>query len=248
MYSPHTRSAVFVGCLLLALVFLAPSLVQGDEWNRATRFTINHPFQVPNLKLDANTPYVIRLLDSPSTRSVVQIYNEDQTKMLTEFLAISAERTEPTDNTYFSFMETNPGFPMPIKQWFYPGRLIGLEFVYPKEQAAEIALHMRGTAVTETAAIVTKQEESTPIAEKPTSSEQAVVSEEPNVAQNEPQPEVQPEQQTEVQIAQNTTVTPPEVQETRELPRTAGELPLIALIGVLCLGAGFGLKVLGAKI
>jgi hypothetical protein len=30
--------------------------------------------------------------------------------------------------------------------------------------------------------------------------------------------------------------------QTRELPQTAGELPLIALIGLLCLGAGLGLK------
>ena len=252
MYLRHAGSAVVIGFLVIAVVLLAPPLTQGDEWNRATRFTINHSFQVPNTKLEANTPYVIRLMDSPSTRNVVQIYNENQTRMLTQFIAISAERLEPTDKTMFAFMETEPGYPVPIKEWFYPGRTIGLEFIYPKDQAQEIALHTGG-AVTATASTV-KQEESTPIAEKPSTpiTEQAVVKEEP---QPEPEnlPEVQQEQQTQVQIAENTPVAPPQapqeaLPETRELPRTAGELPLIALIGVLCLGAGIGLKVLGAKV
>ena len=36
-------------------------------------------------------------------------------------------------------------------------------------------------------------------------------------------------------------------QEARELPRTGGELPLIALAGLLCVGAGLGLRILSAK-
>jgi len=40
---------------------------------------------------------------------------------------------------------------------------------------------------------------------------------------------------------------PTEEQPKRELLRTAGELPLIALIGALCLGAGLGLRVLSAR-
>src|SRR5262245_66560807 len=63
--------------------------------------------------------------------------------MLTMFMAISAERQEPADRTLFEFVETAPGFPLPIREWFYPGRLNGLEFVYPKQQALEIAQHSR---------------------------------------------------------------------------------------------------------
>src|SRR5207302_10797690 len=57
----------------------------------------------------------------------------------------------------------------------------------------------------------------------------------PAIAENtQPEPEApaaapaEPEQQP----------APTEQTENRELPRTAGELPLIALIGLLCLGAG----------
>src|SRR5262249_968727 len=136
-------AAVGIGCLALALVLLAPSLTHGDEWNLATRFTVNHQSEVPGMVLQANTPYVIRLVDSPSDRNVVQIYDKDQKHMLTMFMAISAERLEPADKTVFKFIETAPGYPLPIKEWFYPGRLNGLEFVYPKDQAQSIAGHAR---------------------------------------------------------------------------------------------------------
>ena len=254
MRSLNWKAAVVLGCFLLALVFTVPSLLQADDWNLATRFTVNHPFQVPGMVLQPNTPYVIRLYDSPAERHVVQIYNEDQTHMLTMFIALNAERLQVTDKSVFTFMETEPGYPAPMKEWFYPGRLNGREFVYPKEQAAEIALHGRGTGLTATASI-TKSEST------------AVLEEKPSVAENLPAEESEINQQAEQnlepveqvaqndepeQIAQNNA---PELQQpeaapatqTRELPRTAGELPMIGLIGILCMGAGLGLKVVSTR-
>jgi hypothetical protein len=249
----NKRAVATIGCLTLAMLFVAPTLTRGDEWNLATRFSINHPFEVPGTVLQPNTKYVMRLLDSPSNRNVVQVYNEDETKMLTMFMAISAERLEPTDKTQFSFMEMQPGYPLPIKEWFYPGRLHGLEFVYPKDQALTIAQHSRGEEpLTETATI--------------TKTEETIVEKQPSVAETTPaEPAIEQEQVAEqpkeepVEIAQN---TPPEVPqepalaieqapaatESRELPRTAGELPLLALAGALCLGAGLGMKVLSSKL
>ena len=37
------------------------------------------------------------------------------------------------------FAERPAGQPQAAREWFYPGRSIGVEFVYPKEQAATIA-------------------------------------------------------------------------------------------------------------
>src|SRR6266850_3348773 len=139
----HKGSAVLTSCLILAVVFLAPSATHGDEWNLMTRFTVNHPFEVPGMTLQPNTRYVIRLYDSPSTRNVVQVLNDDETKLLTMFMAVSDQRLEPFDKTVFTFIETQPGYPLPVKEWFYPGRLNGLEFIYPKDQALEIARHAK---------------------------------------------------------------------------------------------------------
>jgi hypothetical protein len=277
MRSFNKRAAVTVGCLTLALLFVAPTLTRGDEWNLMTRFTVNHPFEVPGMVLQPNTRYVIRLLDSPSNRNIVQVYNEDQTKMLTMFMAISAERLEPTDRTLFSFIETEPGFPLPVKEWFYPGRLHGLEFVYPKGQALEIAAHARGPvlaanagdlrdlnritveaigpvgtkpAATETATNITKTETTTAVAEEKPSVPESTVAQESSVTQEQKVTEQPSVEQQPVEIAQN---TPTEVQQqpapaATELPATAGELPLVALAGLLCLGAGLGLRVISAKL
>src|SRR5262245_53643438 len=280
MRSLKKGAAVAIGCFALGLVLLAPSLTHGDEWNLATRFTFSQQSEVPGMVLQANTPYVIRLLDSPSNRNVVQIYDKDQMHMLTMFMAVSAERPEPADKTVFKFIETAPGYPLPIKEWFYPGRLNGLEFVYPKDQALSISQYAREPVlaadtsdlhhlhsitveaispneaieqpVTESAANITKSESTEVVEEKPTVAESTPSVEQKqeveqdldkstDIAQN-TEPEVQQQQPVEAPATEAASVT-----EEKELPRTAGELPLVALIGALCLGAGVGLKVLSAK-
>jgi hypothetical protein len=279
----YKSSAAIIGCLMLALVFFTPTTVNASEWDLMTKFTVNHSFEVPGMTLQPNTRYTIRLYDSPATRNVVEVLNEDQTKLLTHFLAISDERLEPFDKTTFTFIETEPGYPMPIKEWFYPGRITGLEFVYPKEQALEIARHakepilaaesvdlhklssIRVEAISPLAAEVpaTATAENGPKAELPPVEEaKPAPTPAPEPEPNQPVAEEQPQQEQAPAIAENKE---PEVQEPaaapepapapanteetnqRELPKTAGELPLIALIGVLCFGAGIGMKVLSAR-
>jgi hypothetical protein len=246
----HRVGAVIISGLILALVFLAPTIVRGDEWNLATRFTINQQFEVPGAILEANTPYVIRLHDSPSTRNVVQIFNEDQSRLLAMFIAIRDERMEPTDDTRFTFMESAPGFPLPIKEWFYPGRLSGLEFLYSKDQLERIAGYR--TSATTQVAQVQPAPEPEPVVEPEPAPEIAEVAPEP-----EPAPVEEPvEAESEIAQAEPPQQEEPVVEEpveepvqsaSDELPRTAGELPMLGLLGLIALGAGLGLRVLSAK-
>ena len=272
------HAAVILGALTLAWALFEPVVVYGDDWNLSTRFTVNQPFEVPGIALQANTPYVIRLQDSPSDRHVVQIYNGDETRILTTFMGVSDERTEPSDKTVFTFYETQPGYPLPIKEWFYPGRSTGLEFIYPTSQATEIARHAtessssgnlhdlatlriaairplgagQPTALTATASKVTKTEDQPVDEEKSNAAE----SQEPvAIAQNNSESsgkkpiEVQREKPGQpLAVAEETGKAGPDSQPSKEsaateLPRTGGELPLIALVGALALGAGLGLKV-----
>jgi hypothetical protein len=213
---------------------------------------------------------MIKLLDSPAERHVVQLYNEDQTRMLTMFMAVSDERTTPTDNTVFTFIETAPGYPLPIKEWFYPGRLTGLEFIYSKKQAKEIALHSRepiiyGTPgdLHEMAALTVEANE--PGKQLPPTTESTVsVSklENPPAPITEEKPsapiETAPTQESTASSEQAVQESAPVAQEpaattenqeaeSHQLPRTAGELPLIVLIAGLCLGTGLGMRVLSSK-
>ncbi len=281
----HKSSAVLISLFILAVVLVAPPATRGDEWNQLTRFTVNHPFEVPGMTLQPNTRYVIRLMDSPSNRRVVQLLNSDETKQLTMFMAIADERLEPAGKTVFTFIETQPGYPLPIKEWFYPGRLIGLEFVYPKDQALEIARRAKEPVLAAEAVDLhdlsaVRVEAISPLGEEipPTATAENLPKAEippveeakpappveeppsPPVAEEQPAQPAQEEQPPAVvenkppEVQQPVAPPPPppapapaEEQPQRELPRTAGELPLIALIGALCLGAGLGLKVLSAK-
>ena len=265
-------------CLMLAMVFLVPTTTQASEWDLMTKFTVNHPFEVPGMTLQPNTRYTMRLLDSPGVRNVVQVLNADETKLLTQFMAISDERLEPVDKTTFTFIETEPGYAMPIKEWFYPGRNIGREFIYPKEQALEIARHAKEPILAaesvnlhDLAAVKVESIGPLGIEVKPTATaENGPKAELPPVQETKPTPEPEPIEnppvaETAPQPAPEepaiAEANPPEVQEPiapapepapaateennnqRELPKTAGELPLVALIGMICLGAGIGLRV-----
>jgi len=118
-------------------VAIAPS-ARADEWNKKTILTVNETIQVPNKVLPPGK-YVIKLLDSPSNRHVVQIFNGDETQILTTILAIPNYRLQPTGKTVFGFWETPPGQPKALRAWFYPGDNFGQEFAYPKSAAVQIA-------------------------------------------------------------------------------------------------------------
>jgi hypothetical protein len=282
MHIASKSVAVLVTGLMLALFVLAPPAGQASEADRLTHFMVNQSFEVPGKVLQPNTRYVMKLHDLYQNRNVVQVFTDDQKQMLAQFLAINDERMEPVDNTTFTFIETQPGYPKPIRSWFYPGRNIGLEFVYPKEQALEIARHAKEPILTTETAVnlhdlgsvtITAQEpitgdfgttavaQSTVTGPSEEVAEVPVQEEQPQIAQNEvpelkTEPEIErakPTEPVEPEVAEPVPPASSEVEETTapaetaELPRTAGELPLVGMIGMLCLGLGLGLKVLSAK-
>ena len=268
--------AVLVTGLIVALFLMAPPAGQASETDRLTHFMVNQSFEVPGKVLLPNTRYVMKLHDLFQNRNVVQVFTDDEKQMLTQFIAINSERLEPVNKTTFTFIETQPGYPKPIREWFYPGRNIGLEFVYPKEQALEIAKHaLQPVLTTETAINLHDLGSVTITAQEPIRGDFGTTATARNTAPAVSQPveeqtaEVTPPAEEQTQIAQNEEVTKapePEVEQAKpaesepstlpeqtasnqpqELPRTAGELPLVGLLGMLCVGLGLGLKKVSAR-
>ena len=54
---------------------LAPT-ARADQWDKRTILTVNEPIQVPGQVLQPGK-YVMKLLDSPSNRHIVQIFNAE---------------------------------------------------------------------------------------------------------------------------------------------------------------------------
>jgi hypothetical protein len=124
--------------LTLALALGALTSIQASEMNQKTVFTFSNPVEMPGTVLPAGT-YVFKLLNSSSNRNVVQVFNKDENQIFGTFLAIPDYRLHPSSDTMISFEERAAGSPEAIKEWFYPGRNYGQEFVYPKQEAIVLA-------------------------------------------------------------------------------------------------------------
>ena len=60
-------------------------------------------------------------------------------KVHATLLGIPDYRLKTPEKAEISFYEPQPGAPAPLRAWFYPGHNYGVEFVYPKSRAIEIA-------------------------------------------------------------------------------------------------------------
>jgi hypothetical protein len=217
-------AAASIGLLGIAFAPSAPA----DDWNKKTVMTVDEPIQVPNKVLPPGT-YVIKLMNSPSDRHIVQIFNADETQIQTTILAIPNYRIQPKGKTVFTFWETPPGQPKALRAWFYPGDNFGQEFAYPKSAAVAIA------AVTHETVPTTEATQAGDLSQAEVTQTQPEVQQE--VAQT---AQVEP-----VQVAQNTPPPQPVAAPApepivaavpQELPKTASPYPLIALAGIFSLG------------
>jgi hypothetical protein len=221
-----------VAGFFLAIVWLvtAPA-AYADDWDKATRITVNQPFGIPGMILPAGT-YIMKIVDLVGDRHVVRFLSEDETKVYATLLGIPDFRLEPTDKTAITFYETESNRPRALHNWFYPGRQYGIEFVYPKREAVEIA------ALAEEPVIAYTEPE--PWGEPAPVEE---VFEEPLVAVTPGGEEVGIEE-----VYPEFTPTPePEldVEEfAKELPRTATPFPLVALMGLVAAGAASTIRFL----
>ena len=178
--------------------------------------TVHETIQVPNKVLPAGT-YVMKLLSSPSDRHIVQIFNSDETELITTILAIPNYRLEPTGKTLFTFWEMPVGQPPALRAWFYPGDNFGQEFAYPKTKAVAIA------AVAHAPVPSVEAEKPPEIAVAPVV-EIAPPEIAPVINEPAPAPVVAPVEVAEVPTA-----------PVAELPKTASPYPLIGLAGALAL-------------
>jgi hypothetical protein len=248
-------------CLLAATVLGAAVMpsARADESNKKTIVTFSQAVEIPGKVLPAGT-YTFQLMDSPADRHIVQIFNADGSQIIATVLAINDYRLQPTGKTVMSFSERPGDSPDALRAWFYPGDTFGQEFVYPKVRAIELAKTMNITvpavagdtlddSAIKTVAIVavTPDQKEVDVATAiQTAPPAAVVTTEPVVQTATPvaATTVEPVVQTTAPAA---TVTPAPVaagKDADDLPQTASNMPLIALLGALSMSLALGLKLI----
>ena len=218
------RVVVMLFCLTLVAMTFAPS-VMADDWNKKTKVTFSEPVEIPGVGaqiLPAGT-YVFQLVDSPSNRHIVRVFNEDMTHVYATILAIPNYRWRATDKTVMTFRERAAGQPQAIRTWFYPGRQWGDEFVYPRSRAVVLAKEINEPV------LALPDELATNIVAPVKAADEA-----PAELLAAPVVAVKP---TGEEVSAAEVVVPPPA-ESEELPATSSALPLLGLLGLLSLGAG----------
>ena len=201
--------------LLLLGAFLVPN-VRADEWDKKTIVTFSGPVQVPGTVLPAGK-YVFKLLDSQSDRNIVQIFNEDETQLIATVMAVPDYRTTTPGKTTLSFDERPSGQPEALREWFYPGDNFGVEFVYPKQRATELAQANNRPVLSVPDDVKDESLKTAPVAAVP-----------PPVAIADASAPAEP--------------LPAMAEDAPAMPQTASPLPVIACLGVLCLLGAFAIR------
>lgn len=103
-----------------------------------TYFTFSTPVTLPGVTLPAGR-YLFRLADPNSSRKVISVLSEDGKTPLATLHTIPNQLLKAPNDPEVRFLETSGDMPPPIKGWWYPGKSIGYEFIYPRAQALQLA-------------------------------------------------------------------------------------------------------------
>ena len=232
----HFRLTTALFAAVIGVAAVAPTASAGI-WDQKTVVKISEPISVAGIVLQPGS-YVFRLIQpNQADQQTVQISNLRENHVYGTVLAIPLERTEQeagSGKSTFQFWETPAGQPKALRAWYYPAEFFGHGFPYKAQ-------------VTQTAEVNQQQ---TPPPPAPAAAAPAPEPQ-PTIAQNTPPP---PPVETPAPAQEATPApqpAPPTVAENivpKTIPQTAGNLPLLALLGFGSLALAAGISALAKVI
>lgn len=255
----NSRMLLLIGCLVFSGAYLAPKANAG-EWDQKTILTFDRPVELPGVVLPAGI-YVFKLVDSLVDRNIVQVLSRDERTLYATIKTIPDYRATTTEDTSLVFEEKDNGEVRSLKEWFYPDRRYGHEFVYSKQEPVRLAKtdesrnppesitgDIPAEQPTESSesgsymqALHQKQNESRSFASDNASGSAANPTDTGNLDSMQAQQQSQPEEPGSGQASAQ-PATP------KVLPKTASLLPLVFLSGISLVAASFGLRLYSKRI
>jgi len=244
-----------VAFLTLAVLTLSiGSRAEAQPADYRTYFTFSAPVTLPGVTLPAGK-YIFRLADPDSSRKVINVLSADGKKSLAMLHTIPNQAMKAPKDAEIRFMETSAKVPPPVKTWWYAGKAIGYEFIYPRKQALELAKATSEPILT-TAKETTDFEGAELSRVTGNEGQSATVTVEQEPAPREASGRAQPADVNAAQSPQG-GASATAAQDTRAderarttartaLPRTASSTPSVLMLGALVLVMGLGLS-LGAR-
>lgn len=242
MKSTWKRLAVFAFALLIS----APALfAQSPE---TSTLPVTEPLDVGGTVLQPGT-YLIRVLRSFSDRNKVQITSPDRSIVYVTALTVphQLEPNEEVPNTTFIYYPAGEGMPAALRTWFAPNPSAsqgGHDIIYEESRARQLARLAKSPVIgyksetemadldnTTALEVVTPAETTTyePYVPRPVIVAETVRPETTTTTTTTtvtPAPMMSSETSSTTQVAEATTP---------EMPQTAGNTPLIALLGLISL-------------
>jgi hypothetical protein len=235
--------------MLAVLTFGISGRAEAQPADYRTYFTFSGPVTLPGLTLPAGT-YIFRLADPNSSRKIINVLSEDGKRSLAMLHTIPNQVPRAPQDSEIRFMETDAQLPPPIKTWWYAGKAIGYEFIYPREQALRLSKSTKEP-------ILTTAKDTTDFRNADLSRiDGAGVPAAVTVEETPAPAEARGRAQRSDTAAQGTSSASAAAQDPRsderarastrtELPRTASRMPVAWLIGALAVSLGIGLALWG---
>jgi hypothetical protein len=236
-----------VALLTLAVLTLSTAgRAEAQPSDYRTYFTFSAPVTLPGITLPAGK-YIFRLADADSSRKVINVMSGDGKRSLAMLHTIPDQAMKAPKDAEIRFMETSAKVPPPVKTWWYAGKAIGYEFIYPRQQALQLAKSTSEPILT--TAQETADFGNADLSRVGSNDNQAAVTVDQTPAPREASGRAQP---ADVAAAQG-GASASAAQDTRaderaratartELPRTASSIPAVAMLGMLSLAIGLGLS------
>jgi hypothetical protein len=245
-----SKLVAFLTLAVLTLSIAGRAEAQPSDYR--TYFTFSAPVTLPGITLPAGK-YIFRLADPDSSRKVINVLSGDGQRSLAMLHTIPNQAMQAPKDAEIRFMETSAQVPPPVKTWWYAGKAIGYEFIYPRQQALQLA---KSTSEP----ILTTAQESADLGNADLSrvgnnDSQAAVTVEESPAPREASGRAQ---QADAEAAQSqpqggASAGASAAQDVRaderartsartELPRTASSTPGVLMLGALALALGLGLS------
>ena len=233
---------VALACMTAAMVTISVNAGAQGPANQDTYFTFSQAVELPRTTLPAGT-YFFQLMDSQSNRHIVKVMSQDRKQLFATLMAIPYYSNDrPSDEPQVRFLETPAANGVAatnaIKIWFYPGTSTGHEFIWPRDKAVQLA------KATGQSVLTTKTEDESSELSRVDGGGIEAVEPEASVqaATTETQPATEPVREPVGALAtppaepapmpERATEPAPAPAPRRDLPDTAGVLPLLALMGL----------------
>lgn len=229
-------SALLLGILCTAGIAMGATTGHIEDSAKKTTLTVTALTQLPGTTLAAGS-YVFRQSGEQSGWDIVQVYNSDQSSLVTTLLAYPNPNLVSNGQAFLVYPQSTDNQTQIMEAFFFDGDAVGQQLAYPKKTADAIgaANHVRvpttGTSDAYPSSLpLAASSWSAPVNPGEGTSAAAQTQSSPDAAAQDPQPESDPQAASSANAASAPSTS---TAKSEPLPQTASPLPLIGLSGLL---------------